>query len=143
VDQRRPPLDAQTTGQDAALQDSAIDTGRHGIGNRPDSDRNLSIFPPGALVGPHDSRDRQLLVRRNPEQVRARTEAVRHVPQAAFGTVAADLVLVQNRAAADRIIDAALDRLIILESSEPHGIAVEVEPLFLVEDQVRRFVKGD
>ena len=143
VDQRRTAFDAQATGQYPALLNSAIDTVRHRIGNRTDAGADRFVFLPGTLVGAHDVGDRQPFVGGDPEQVRARTKAIGHIPQAAFRIVAANLVLIQNRTAADRIIDAGRDRLLIPKSGKPHGIAVKIEPLFLVKDQVRRFIISD
>ena len=143
MDQRGPPLDSQAARKNPILQNPAIDTGGHGIGDRSNSGADRFVLLPGSLVGAHDLGDRQPLVRRNPQQVRTRAKAIGYIPQAAFRIVAANLVLVQHRPAADRIIDPALDRLIIEIGDKAHRIAVKIEPFFLVKDDVRLFIERE
>lgn len=144
VQRRRAARDVQATRQGAFLADAAGHARLHRVPDRPQPVADLVFAAPGLLVLEHQRRDAQAAALALGQQLVAALERVRQRGLVGHDAVRGRIVLVDHEAAADGVVVAGGDDLVVgVIGGEAHAVGVVGQLLPLVHQQVALLVEGD
>jgi DNA-binding GntR family transcriptional regulator len=139
-----PPADLEPSGKDAGGPGAAVHALLHHGPDVQQSGADLRLAAPGQLVGQHDVADPQPRLARPGQQLLAGAERIPHRRGVLDDGRVAGVVLVEDEPAAHRVVLASADFLPFrVQRPEEHAVAVELQPLPPVEDDVVVHGEGD